>query len=84
MVYGMIKILLVGFGVLLTAVAVNFLAKWLGSETWYDFIESIQKNGILKSLKKIGLNLLFLNTDLNIYFYSQKTFKRLIITEKAV
>jgi hypothetical protein len=52
--------LIVGFGILAVAILVNFLAKILGLETWYSFIENLQKNGFSDILKTKGVHSFFL------------------------
>ncbi len=60
MIQNVFQIFIVGFGILTIAVIVNFLANFLGLETWYSFIAEIQKNGISDSLKSKWPHLLFL------------------------
>jgi hypothetical protein len=58
--YVIFKIFSVGLGILLAAMVVNFLAKSTGLETWYSFIEQIQKSGLVNTLKSKWPHLIFL------------------------
>jgi len=50
-----LSIFFFGLLILLAAVLVNFLAGTLGVSTWYDFLKSIQANGLLETVKDTGL-----------------------------
>lgn len=54
------QIFITGLGILLVAIVLNFLANYLGIETWYTFLGSIQKKGFLRVTKDNWLSLIFL------------------------
>lgn len=55
-----LQIFIIGVGILLMAILVNFLANLVGVETWYSFIEDIRKSGFMYSLKSKWPHLIFL------------------------
>lgn len=54
------QIFVAGTGILAVAIFVNFLANFLGVETWYGFIAEVRKNGFWESIKTAWPHLLFL------------------------
>jgi len=55
-----LKVFAVGFGILVAAIVVNFLANYLGIETWHSFLSLIQKIGLLSAIKEKWQHLIFL------------------------
>ena len=47
------KIYLAGLVVLAGAIVLNVLAGWLGLATWYDFLRSMTKIGVLEAIKAL-------------------------------
>jgi len=60
MIETLIKIFLVGLGILVFAILTNLIANLLGIETWYSFINNSRENGLLYSIKSKWLHLMFL------------------------
>ncbi|MDZ7611680.1 MAG: hypothetical protein U5L10_02860 [Candidatus Moranbacteria bacterium] len=60
MAYNVWKIFVSGIGILAVAMVVNFLADFLGLETWYSFIAKIREKGFGDVLKAKWQHLLFL------------------------
>jgi len=44
-------ILITGFGILIGAILINYIATTLNLSTWYDFLTDIEKVGFLQSIK---------------------------------
>jgi len=44
-------ILITGFGILIGAILINYIATTLNLSTWYDFLTDIEKVGFLESIK---------------------------------
>ena len=38
-----------GWGILVSAILINGVVKWLGGRTWYDYFNLIFKNGVWKA-----------------------------------
>ncbi len=49
----MFKIYLAGVVVLAGAIVLNVLAGWLGLATWYDFLGSMTKIGVVEAIKAL-------------------------------
>ncbi|GEM_PF-1065636 len=55
------QIFITGIAILVVAIVVNSIAHIAGISTWYGFIDAINKNGLLNTLKTESvLSLLFL------------------------
>ncbi len=48
-----LRIYLAGLVVLVGAIALNVLAGWLGLATWYDFLGSMTKIGVVEAIKAL-------------------------------
>jgi len=56
----LIKIYLIGLAILITAILANWLASFLGIETWYSFLIEVNKSGLTATLKSKWASLIFL------------------------
>jgi len=55
------KIFLAGWVVLVGAILINMIAKFIGIPTWYDFLEKVRELGFLLAFKNAGIiSLIFL------------------------
>jgi hypothetical protein len=54
------QIFITGWGILLVAIVLNFLANYLGIETWYSFLGLVRESDFLKVVKDNWLSLIFL------------------------
>lgn len=54
------QIFILGLGILVTAMILNFLASFLGFATWYDFFINLEKQGVKETIKNIWGSLPFL------------------------
>lgn len=50
-----IKIFIVGWIILVVAIFINYIAGKFGIATWYGFVETIEKYGIMEGMKRVGL-----------------------------
>lgn len=56
-----VKVLIVGWVILILAILLNFLAGKLGITSWYPFLDNVSKNGIVFSFQKLSIiSILFL------------------------
>jgi hypothetical protein len=56
-----LKIGLTGFAILLAAILLNILANAIGLATWYDFLGSLSRQGLMGSLRSLkALDYIFL------------------------
>ena len=55
-----LEIFIVGTGILVTAIIINFLADAMGIATWYSFLSDISENGLINTLDNQWLHLIFL------------------------
>ncbi|MBW3021127.1 hypothetical protein KY334_07570 [Candidatus Woesearchaeota archaeon] len=54
------QVFVIGFIILIGAIALNIIANFLNISTWYTFIINIGQLGLLESIKKEGFNLIWL------------------------
>jgi hypothetical protein len=55
-----LKIFIVGTGIIVVAIFINFLANVIGITTWYSFLKNISGNGFMNSVEVGWLDLIFL------------------------
>ncbi len=56
----LLEIFILGTVILGLAVIINFLANAMGITTWYSFLINISEDGLINTVEKQGLNLIFL------------------------
>lgn len=54
MVLNVIKIFLVGWIVLITAILLNIITMRLGITGWYQFFESVEKTGLIRAFNNLS------------------------------
>ena len=54
------QIFIAGLAILIVAIIINILANIIGIETWYGFINRIQRDGFLNSIMEVRYHLIFL------------------------